>query len=52
MPGIRATEQKQGGGVDYPLRAETWNNTVDAMITDRQLPRSASHWNNPFDRRK
>lgn len=48
MPTVRMTEKSQGGGIDNPLRCETWNNLVDSMVTDRQLPRCATRWDNPF----
>ena len=51
MPKIRETERAQGGSADYPLRAETWNNMVDALVTDRELPRVALNWGCPFDKR-
>lgn len=52
MPTVRKIEAVQGGGVDNPLRAEMWNNEIDALIKDRRLPRCAANWDNPFDRRK
>jgi len=52
MPGIREQEREQGFGADNPLRAETWNNLTDSMVKDRQLPRCALNWDNPFDTRK
>ena len=52
MPDVRAREKEQGGGIDNPLRAESWNNLIDAMANGRELPPCARDWNNPFDRRK
>lgn len=51
MPSIKASE-KEVGFPDYPMRAEAWNNLTDSLVTDRQLPKAALNWDNPFDRRK
>ena len=40
LPAIRA-EYEQDGRIDYPARRETWNNLVDAMAQDREIPRHA-----------
>lgn len=52
MPGIREQEAAQGGEIDNPLRAETWINLIDDLVTDRYLPRIAMNWSCPFDSRK
>lgn len=38
---------EQDGIPDKPARRETWNDTVDAYIRDRQLPESAGNWSHP-----
>ena len=48
MPAIRAIEDSQSGGADYPLRCETWNNWTDSLckngiISDWQY----ENWTHP-----
>lgn len=47
MPMVRDQEKEWGGGVDGPLRRETWNNMVDSYMQDGVLPRSAGDWAHP-----
>lgn len=46
LPVVRATYE-QDGRKDRPARAEAWNNTVDAYVRDRLLPRNAVNWAYP-----
>lgn len=34
--------------IDRPLRRETWNNVIDELIRDRQLPKHAENWCAPW----
>lgn len=40
MPALSSLYESNGQP-DYPARRETWNDTIDAMVTDGILPRSA-----------
>jgi hypothetical protein len=51
LPEIKK-QYETDGKPDYPARAETWNNLTDAMVRDRELPKCALNWDNPFDKRK
>jgi len=42
-----AQQYEQDGVPDKPARREAWNDTVDAFIQDRQLPKSAENWAHP-----
>jgi hypothetical protein len=43
LPIIR--ERYEADGMrDLPARREAWNDTIDAMVKDRQLPRCAVDW--------
>jgi len=37
LPGIRAVEKEQRGGIDYPMRREEWNNWTDSLCKDGQI---------------
>ncbi len=38
---------ERDGVPDRPARREEWNNTVDFMIKEGQLPESAGNWTHP-----
>ena len=40
MPAIRADEKARGGRKDIPMRCEEYNNFVDYLVSDGQLPDS------------
>jgi len=48
LPFIRAEENKYRPGVDRPMRREEWNNTIDAMVQDGELPERACDWVSPW----
>ena len=48
LPAIKRLEERQGdGGVDGPMRREEWNNYVDALAKDGEVPQSAYNWAHP-----
>ena len=47
MPCIRTKEAEQSGGVDKPRRRTDWNDYIDAMVKDNQLPEAAYDWVTP-----
>jgi len=46
LPGIRQHERKYmlSGRVDISLRYQTWNDLIDSLVTDKQLPEKALDW--------
>jgi len=48
LPAIRKEEQKYGPGIDRPMRREEWNNIIDMMIKDGELPARAGDWCCPW----
>lgn len=51
LPFIKAEESKyvvNRFSVDYPMRREEWNNLIDILIKDRQLPQYAENWCAPW----
>jgi hypothetical protein len=49
---IEEQEKEWGCGVDKIYRREVWNNWVDSMLKDRQLPKRAIEWSNPFQTKR
>lgn len=47
LPAVRE-QYEQDRSVDVPARRETWNNLIDAMVQDRELPRHAVAWVCPW----
>lgn len=47
LPAVRETYE-QDRRIDYPARREEWNNTIDFMVKDRQLPQRAVNWSCPW----
>lgn len=47
LPAVRE-QYEQDRRVDAPARREAWNNLIDAMIKDRELPRYAERWVCPW----
>ena len=47
LPLIRE-QFEQDGRIDRPARRETWNNDIDALVEDRQLPKHAIDWTCPW----
>ena len=47
LPFIRE-QFEQDKRIDYPARRETWNNDIDALVRDRQLPQRAIDWVCPW----
>jgi len=45
LPMIRREESR---GIDYPLRRESWNNLIDALVKDGDLPGKANDWVCPW----
>lgn len=49
LPAIREKEKEVGGNfVDKPMRAQAWNDYIDLLVTNGELPKSALDWSNPF----
>lgn len=48
MPYVRAKEAEYNHRLDLPLRREEWNNTIDAMVKGRELPKRAYDWFCPW----
>jgi len=50
LPEIQKMEKEYFGrpSIDHPLRREEWNNIIDAMVTDRELPKHAIEWSCPW----
>ena len=48
LPAIRREEQNYGPGIDYPMRREEWNNIIDMMVTNKELPKRALDWSCPW----
>jgi len=40
---------EQDGQADYVARAEAWNDDIDGLVRDRQLPSRARDWCCPSD---
>jgi len=40
--------EKPGPGIDRPMRREAWNNTIDGMLRDGELPKRAEEWACPW----
>lgn len=49
MPNIEEKENEGVGIPDYPLRRETWNDTMDSYINDGMLDESAGNYSLPDD---
>lgn len=47
LPTVR-DQFEQDGRIDYPARREYWNNELDAMAEDRQIPRHGVNWVCPW----
>jgi hypothetical protein len=47
LPFIRE-QYEQDRRVDYTARRETWNNDIDSLVRDRQLPQRAINWVCPW----
>lgn len=47
LPAIRE-RYEQDGRVDYPARREEWNNLVDAMAQDGEIPPRGADWVCPW----
>jgi len=48
MPELRVIEARQSGGVDGPLRCETWNNWTDSLCKDGQISDwQYENWSHP-----
>jgi hypothetical protein len=47
LPLIRE-QYEQDGCIDYPARREAWNNDIDCLVRDRQLPQRAIDWVCPW----
>lgn len=50
LPKIQKMEKEYFGkpSIDYPLRREEWNNIIDSMVQDRDLPKHAINWSCPW----
>lgn len=52
LPSIKAQEaawqEKTNPTIDYPFRRETWNNLIDSLVRDKQLPKQAIDWEAPW----
>lgn len=46
LPGIVRMYERDGRP-DYAARREAWNDTVDSMVRDGELPDSAMDWSLP-----
>lgn len=47
LPNIRS-EYEWGRRIDYPARREAWNNTIDMLVRDEELPEKARDWSCPW----
>jgi hypothetical protein len=47
LPLIRE-QYEQDRRIDYPARREAWNNDIDALVKDGQLPQCAINWICPW----
>lgn len=48
---IRRQERRYKTGrfsIDYPMRREAWNNLIDYLLKDNQLPVRAEDWISPW----
>lgn len=52
LPDLKSQEREWQGkvnaSIDYPLRREAWNNLIDSMIKERELPAYAENWCAPW----
>lgn len=51
LPSIKAKESEYKTGrysVDLPMRREAWNNLIDCMVKDNQLPKRSIDWECPW----
>ena len=46
LPEVKEIERENY--IDKPLRAETWNNLLDSLYKDNQVPEYALDWVCPF----
>ena len=47
LPEIRE-QYERDNRIDCPARREAWNNIIDAMVTDNELPKRAINWSCPW----
>jgi hypothetical protein len=47
LPHVK-TQYEQDNRIDYPARREEWNNCIDELLKNRQLPRNAENWCCPW----
>ena len=50
LPELQKKEREyfRKSSVDIPLRREEWNNLIDALVEDGQLPKRALDWYCPW----
>ncbi len=49
LPQIRMTEAESGGGRDWPMRREAWNNWTDALCKDGEISDwQYENWSQPL----
>lgn len=52
LPYVREQEQQypdsRGRTLDVPMRREEWNNTIDHLVREGELPRRAEDWSAPW----
>ena len=48
LPIIKAKESEYTNGVDTVMRREAWNDYIDSLVKDRQLPKKAMDWSAPW----
>jgi len=50
LPELQKMEKECFGktSIDYPLRREEWNNLIDRLVDEKQLPKKALDWSCPW----
>jgi hypothetical protein len=43
-----AWQERTNPTIDYPYRREYWNNLIDSLVRDNQLPKQAIDWVAPW----
>lgn len=47
LPAIKEIYEEDGR-IDYPARREAWNNLIDMLVENRELPGKAIDWTCPW----
>lgn len=48
LPTLQGYEARYTRGIDHPLRREEWNNYIDMLVREGDLPEKAIDWSCPW----